>query len=414
MNVFGVFMWFLGASSFLMQYICRVAVSVMHTPLMHSLSVNASELGQIAAGFYYPYLVMQLFVGRIVDRYAAHKVLIITSVLFLMGNQWFSEAHSMSSALFARGLQGIAGAFTFVVTMKLAMAWLDRRYLATFAALTQVMGMLGAALGSGLVSLLLVNYEWRGVLKLLSMATLALIVFMLIFLQSQHEEQPVNDVSLLAGLKKVMSNTQTWYNALYAGLIYLPTAAFGEFWGVDYLTHTNSVISEHEASIAVSMIFIGWAIGGVCTGFLSDYLGQRRQIMMTSSVLSLLFILPVLYINSLSAMGIYTCLMLYGMSNTGLVLAYAKAGEINGDDVSGVSIAFCNMWSILCGTIAMPAIGFVLDLSWKGQLDSGIRVYEVSAYTNAVALFPLALLLSFLAAYQLNETLTTLPQKKGL
>jgi predicted MFS family arabinose efflux permease len=200
-----------------------------------------------------------------------------------------------------------------------------------------------------------------------------------------------------------MGNPQSWYNALYAGFLYLPTAAFGEFWGVDYLVKTNVNMSQQTASLAVSCIFIGWAIGGILIGILSDYMRKRQIIMSFSALISCIMMVPVLYWHEMPVWLVELDLLLFGIMNTGLVLAYATAGELNGEAVSGTSVAFCNMGSILCGTLAMPFIGKALDLFWNGELLEGARVYDLNAYMYAFSWMPLSFLIALVLSRYIED-----------
>lgn len=397
--IFPSIIWSLGAVTFLIQYACRVAPSGMIDPIMSDFVIGAAMAGYISSAFYYAYIMMQLFVGKWVDQYSAHRVLIITTFVFLMANQLFSESMSMTEVVAARAVMGAMGAFAFVCTMKLALIWFEGRYLGVLSGLTQVFGMLGVVFGNYIVDTRLINDEWRPVMKIFSGYLIVLLLLMFIIMkdkkQSVKDEEPVG---LISGLMQVSANPQSWYNGLFAGLIYLPTAAFGEYWGIQYLTKTSIVMSKHQASIAIDMIFIGWAIGGILMGLYSDYLQKRKPLLLGSPLICMVLLLPVLYIHTLPAVWVYSLLFCYGFFNSALVIAYAISGEINALSVSGVSIAFCNMLSILLGSIVLPLIGYFID----SFLARGMA--EAVAYESAVAVFPIALFIAFIIAYYVQET----------
>lgn len=391
-------MWSFGAMAFLIQYAVRISVGGMIDPIMNEFTIGAAMAGYLGSAFYYPYIAMQLFVGRIVDRYPAHRVLIFTTIIFFFSNQLFSESFTVTEAIASRAIMGMMGAFTFVATMKLAIVWFENKFLGVLSGLTQVSGMLGVVVGNYVVDAYLIEGHWRPVIKLFSLGLCALIVLMLVFMKSKPAQSEKEDISIYQGLKSVLRNPQSWYNALFAGLIYLPTAAFGEYWGIHYLDKTSLVLTRHDATTAVNMIFIGFAIGGISMGLYSDYIQKRRPLLLLSPIVCLFLILPVLYWHNLSAFWISTLLFLYGIFNSGLVVSYAISGEINHKNVSGVSIAFCNMLSILLGSIALPMVGKLVD----SYINLGID--EALAYEKAVFFFPASFILALLAAYFVKET----------
>lgn len=393
------FMWSFGAMAFLIQYGCRVSPSGMLDPIMQDFMISAAVAGYLGSAFYYTYIAMQLFVGRIVDAYPPHRVLFITSIIFLMSNQLFSESLTIGEAIFARGLMGMMGAFSFVVTMKLAMIWFENRFLGVFSGLTQVSGMIGVVFGNYIVNISLIGGEWRSVIKVFSWFLCLLVLLMLIFMKEKPtSSQKPEKTSILEGLKLVWANPQSWYNAIFAGLIYLPTAAFGEYWGIQYLTKTSLVLSKDQAMMSVNMIFVGWAIGGILMGWFSDYIQKRKPLLLFSPLICLGLLLPVLYMHQLSAIAVGTLMFLYGLFNAALVVSYAISGEINQPKVAGVSIAFCNMLSVLLGSLALPLVGYLVD-SYQA-----LGVNEAMAYEKSVYLFPLAMLLAFVIANFVKET----------
>lgn len=391
--------WSCGALAFLLQYACRVSAGGMIDPIMLDFSIGATMAGLVGSAFYYPYIIMQLFVGRVVDKYPAHRVLIFTTIVFFFANQMFSESSSINEAIIARAIMGAMGAFTFVATMKLALIWFENRFLGVLAGLTQVSGMLGVVFGNYIVDISLIDAHWRPVIRVFSSYLSVLILIMLCIMKDKPKaENAPNDVNIYTGLLKVWKNPQSWYNALFAGLLFLPTAAFGEYWGIQYLAKTSEVLTRHDAVVAINMIFIGWAIGGIAMGWYSDHIQKRRPLLLVTPLICMVLILPVLYGHHLSAMTVNILLFSYGMFNSGLVVSYAISGEINDEDVSGVSIAFCNMLSILLGSIALPLVGIWVD----HYLIKGLS--EAVAYQQAVSILPLALILAFIAGYCVEET----------
>lgn len=402
--------WGLGAAFFFVEYFARVAPSVMVSDLMRDFAVDALALGTLSAFFHYAYVSMQVPVGILVDRYGAHRLLTVMCFLCGLGCLLFAAAKSVWIADLGRLLMGFGAAFAFVGSLKLAAVWFPASRFGLLAGLTQALGMLGAAVGSAPMSFAVYHLGWRMTMLLIAGIFLLLAIFIGFIVRdkpanaSLAHEPLASDKNVLAGLVKVLSNPQSWWNALYAGLIYAPTAAVAELWGVTFVRQAYH-LSLPMAATAVSLIFIGWGVGGPITGWFSDKIQRRRPIMFVSAFMCLAFFLLILYLPSHTPMGVlFVVMFFYGVSNTGLVASYALAGEINPRRIAGTSVAFANMASVIIGAFFQPLIGWVLDLNWHGEMANGAPIYSPYAFRLAFLIIPICLGVCCFITFFIKET----------
>lgn len=400
--------WGLGAAFFFSEYFARVAPSVMVPDLMHAFNTGATGLGALSGFFYYAYVGMQIPVGALVDRYGAHSLLMLTAALCGLGSLIFAYSHTLYLAELARFLMGFGASFAFVGTLKLATVWFPPSRLGLLAGLTQALGMLGASVGQAPMSWSVQLIGWRQTTLWVGVELLVLAALIGLLVRDHPHAETATDNrihsigELWEGVKQVLKNSQTWVNGAYAGLIFAPTAAFAELWGVDYYEHTFGY-SRSKAAFAIGLIFVGWGIGGPISGWVSDRMGLRKPLLYISALGSFATLVMALYLQLPYWM---TCslLCLYGIMNTGLVTSYAVAGEINPRSVSGMSIAFANMTSVLIGALFLPVIGWILELQWDHTMVGGIPLYSPEAYKTAMLTLPGCLLLAFVAAFWVKET----------
>ena len=214
---------------------------------------------------------------------------------------------------------------------------------------------------------------------------------------------PAKPLKIFSSLFIVIKNSQTWINGCYVGLLYAPSAAFAELWGVNFLTQTYH-LARPIAGALIGTIFIGWTIGGPLTGWLSDRIGRRKPILLISSICGAVFMGIVILVPHLPLLIIFILLFCYGFTNIGVAISYAVASEINLPKVSGTSIAFANMASVLIGACFQPIIGWLLDLLWKGKTHNGIHLFSSTHYRLALLALPICCLLSFIIALKIKET----------
>lgn len=401
--------WGLAASAFFIEYFARVAPGVMIDSLMHDFNVQALALGSLSAFFYYTYVGMQIPVGILVDRFSLRWLL--TSMIFLCGLSCliFASTTHLEIAAFARLMMGFGAAFAFVSALKVAAVWFPVRKFGLLAGLTQALGMLGAAVGQMPMAYLVVTFGWRtalffiaGLMILLSMLV-ALWVRDPILPTAQAKVKKTLTYSPYLGLMCVLRNPQSWRNALFAGLLYAPTAALAELWGVKFFRQTYH-LSNEIAAMGIGLIFIGWTIGGPLIGWISDKIKRRKVILILSASFSLLFASLVILLPNLPLGILFGLLFLYGFSNTGVATAYAVASEINPPSVAGTSVAFANMLSVIIGAGYQPLIGWLLQKNWDGAMLQGLPFYSNTDFRSALFILPVSLLLAILVAFSIKET----------
>ena len=400
--------WSLGAAFFFAEYFTRIAPGVMVPELTRAFATNALGIGAISGGFYFAYVGMQVPVGILVDKFGPRRLLTLNSLLCGIGCLLFAFSHVLEQAVFARVLMGFGSAFAFVSTLKLASVWFPSQQFGLLAGLTQALGMLGAAVGDAPMAMTVDSLGWRNTMLLIA----AIFVLLAIATYWIVRDQPTRTTAIAAkevsqtpsplkGLLAVISSKQNCLNALYAGLLFAPTTVFGELWGVSYLVNVYG-LSKSVAASAVGMVFVGWACGGPIVGWLSDRLGQRRPLMLVSAICGLVIMGTVLWCAVMPVWLLFLLLFLFGVTNTGLGLAYATAVELNPRALSGTAAAFANMTSVIIGAVLQPIIGGLLDRQVALAKVKGFST--ALAYQHAFIVLPICFVLAFLLAFYVRET----------
>jgi len=409
------FIWGLTAFFFFAHYVVRVTPGHITEELQFAFNdITKYDIGLLGAAFYLPYVLMQMPVGYLVDRFGPRLLLTIAVFICALSSLLFASATVLNTAIFSRVLLGFCSATAFIGALKLTTVWFPPRQLALLVGITQALGMVGAAMGARLVPPLNDAIGWRNTFSLYAAVFFALSV--LIFLvvrnhprnqlplgeKTEHliETHPATGSQLL----RVLGNKYTWINALYAGFIYAPTDAMGELWGRDFLEHIHA-LNHTQASHAISYLFLGWAIGGPLAGWLADHWGRRR-VMIFSALMGLILLPLLFYVSNLSLSIIGSITFLYGLTNTGLIASYTTAGELHDKSLGGFSMAIANMFSVLLGALFMPLLGFLLD--WHAQArftEIGTLALSVEDYQRSTLILPLCLSLALVCAWFNKETL---------
>lgn len=407
------FIWCLGALFFLMEYFIRVSPSVIAQELMATFHVEAFALGGLSAFFYYAYISMQIPVGILVDRFGAHKLLVAATLLCAINIGIFSLISEISLAYLTRFLIGLGAAFAFVGTLKLISTWFPPKRFALFAGITQALGMVGAIIGNAPLSFAFHTYGWRHVMWFMAGLFLLLSLFILLFIRDynpdtfSHKITHQKTIQIIPSLKIVLANPQTWLNCFFIGLLYGPTATFGEQWGVTFIATTHHVSTTYAAA-EVGTLFFGLALGCPILGWVSDRFERRLGIMRLAAFFCFILISIIIYaphyLPHQPEFFYIFLLFLYGFFNSGIVPSYALAAEINPHELNGIALGVTNMASILLGAIFIPLIGWIIDHLWDGTKIAGAPIYSSANFEWAFLLLPSCFLLSFLISFALKET----------
>jgi len=401
--------WGLAATFYFSDYMARVAPGVMHRALQLDFGMNEVGFATLTSFFYIPYILMQIPVGLTVDRIKIRYLLTIMSLITAVGCCVFGAANGLPMASFARLLIGFSAAFAFISALRLATSWFPPAMLGLLAGLTQALGMMGASAGQAPLSFLVSAVGWRNSMYIVSIFFVVLAALLFKYIQDKpitaelsNEALTKPKINILQSLRIVLSSRQTWINALYAGFLYGPTAVIGEAIGPAYLEYGRG-LSSHAAAFATGLIFIGWVFGGPLVGYLSDRIGRRKPCMIISALCGMVLTTLFVFYPHMSRNLAYVLFFVFGLTNSGVAIAYAVSTELHGRRVIGTAIAFTNMMSIFIGASLQPLVGHLVDRV------SGVRAFHVetlllSDFQYGLRILPISSLIAFILAILVKET----------
>lgn len=181
--------WLVCASFLFYKYILQVYPSIMTTQLMAEFHLTGLGLGNLAAYFYYSYLVTQLFVGILLDKYSPRLLTTLAIIFCSLGVLLFAQTHSLTLAAISRSLIGVGVAFATVSYMKMTSLWFPPKKFAFVCGLLATAAMLGAVFGQAPLSWVVATSGWRTALEYCAYLGFALAA---LFLVVAKDKQVVN------------------------------------------------------------------------------------------------------------------------------------------------------------------------------------------------------------------------------
>jgi MFS family permease len=394
--------FFLAASFYLYEYILQVAPSVMQQSMMSAFGVGAAGFGTISAFYFYAYAPMQLPAGLLFDTYGPRRLICIALMICASGAIFIALTNSVLMASMGRFFIGFGSAFSFIGVLVLISRWFPPYQFAMLAGITQAMSSLGAIFGQVPLAALMSYIGWRNVMFLLAFIGFVLggLVWLIVRDCPRGDHYQFHKINFRYEWKKLLvvcRKLQTWWIGLYAGSIWTPIAVFGALWGIPYL-ETKYHVSTLSASTACTMIWLGIAIGSPLLGVLSDYIKNRKLVLMLSAIMGLVACILLLYVDAVSFKWCYGVLFLLGLGAGGQTLSFALVKDNNKPELVGSASGFNNLCVLIGAAIFQPLVGYTLSFTWNNELVNNIPIYSVQSYKNALLILPACYLVSLITA----------------
>jgi MFS family permease len=319
--------------------------------LQQAFGRTSVGVGNILGSYYYTYSLTSLIAGLALDRVGAKYVVPIGSCILGIGCLFFVVANP-EAAYVARMLQGAGSAFAFTGAVYLAVRGFSASFLATAIGLTQCLGMLGGAAGQFVVGPLIQGgLDWTIVWVAIGTASLAVAAALLIVTPSAHPSVEATSGNLLAPYKIVLSNAQSYLCGIIAGLLFAPTTIGAMTWGVAFF-QSDRQFTYHDAVVAAALVPLGWAAGCPLMGWLADYIGLRKPVLIGGAVLMLAGIAQLTFAPEMLPARL--TLFLLGVVSGVAMIPYSIIKEANPDNVKGSATGAINFINFGVTSLAGP------------------------------------------------------------
>ncbi len=410
------FVWGLGALFYLMGFFHRVAPAVMTTELMREFQISAAALGNLSGYYFYSYVAMQIPTGILADTWGPRRLLSAGALVAAGGTLLFALAPNLALASIGRLLIGGSVAVAFVGMLKLSNGWFPQRYYAMVSGVALFCGIIGAVFAGTPLRLLMNAYGWRPAIAATALVTFGICVAIWIFVRDYPHHKgyadhsaggpagaPLNGKGVIEGILEVLRYRNTLLMFVIPGAIVGCVLTFSGLWGVPYLT-THYGLSASRAAVVTSSVLVAWALGGPLFGWFSDRWGYRKPLYIAGCALTLLGWGTALYIENLPLSMRIAALLIAGFSSGCMIISFAFAKESVPARLAGTISGVINMGVMMGPMLLQPAVGWMLDVKWQGQMQAGVKIYGLRAYQTGFSLMLAWVALSLILLFFTRET----------
>lgn len=377
--------------------------------LMAEFAVSGAVLGQLSALYFYPYAVMQLPIGALLDRYGARLMLTIALLLAAAGSVVFGTANSVNVAYVGRFMVGAGSAVGFIASMALAAKWFHARHFALLTGLAMFFAMVCGIAGQAPLAFAVEAFGWRQTMVWAGIFAIALAALTALIVRNSPTPVTANHANdnrwaeIWAGLKETINRNEIWRVSIVAMAMSGPMLALGGLWGVPFLASAYE-LDRPTSAFYTSFSLLGWAVGAPFFGWLSDRIGKRKLPLVVGTGLNTGLIAIIALFPGLNLTFMAMMFFLSGLTGGCMVISFALGREVSAKRLHGSVSGLINGMTVGAGAVLQPIIGWVLDLRWDGTMLAGARIYQTSDYRFAFLCFVAWAGAGFIVSLTLRET----------
>ena len=370
------------------QMVLQTFPSVMREGLVVDLSLNEAGFGGLSSSFYYPYILLQIPAGILVSRFGARSVLIGGALLCTVASFLFAMSHTANAAELTRILMGFGAAPTVVCAMALAAQWFPRRLFPILAALTEVFGMVGAALGQETLGFIVEHAGWRVAMISCGVFSAVLLFLIVAFVRNRTVSgSGPEDWPRPGAIARLLISLPILSPAMAGGLVASAGVAFAWLWGVSFF-QTYHHLSLSAASVIASFYFWGCLPGMLGSAWLCSRYRIPAPLLALGAAGTAAMMGLILFVVH-GHVVLSAAMFVLGVFNSFYALSFTMVKDETPAHLSGVAMGLTNMLIVgIGGLIFQPLIGVLAHA--RGQEVPDAATLSVTIIAPLLALGILA------------------------
>ena len=351
---------------FMQAHIHRVGFAPLIPIFMTDLGISYAAAAAIMTAYFWTYTAVQLPVGVLTDRLGPRRMMLVFLTVLGVGVLAFPLSGSYTQSLVTRGVIGLGAAGVWLPGLRLIHEWFPSQERGRATGLFSAGGGVGGTLALMLLPVLAGRFGWRWGYAATLLPLLTALVLISWFVRPGPLAEPRSEAttsrSAAAALLHVVSTRALWainvavffsYGAFIALVTFLPS-----------FLQRQEGLTPGSAGFVTGLVTAGTVISWPLAGFVSDRLGQRKGIYLSSQILcvaaclAFALLVPGRGLGAAAAAALFTGLVLGGMVTPFVMVVELFPASLIGT-ASGVVNTFCFIGSLLIPVL----VGKILDVS---------------------------------------------------
>jgi len=353
----------------------RYSLGVVQNDLNEVFNMSAVAFASLGSMYFYAYMIMQIPTGILVDTRGVRVTVSVGMLLAGAGSILFANTASIYLIFLARLLIGTGVSVVFISILKILSNWFSVKDFGVMTGVTSALGCLGGILSQSPFAVLITMFSWRRVFLFIGLITLLAAFLCFIIVRNKPEdvglmpvdrgletEEEKQKIDVKKALKEIICNRYSWPPFIFFACFSGVYQSFAGLWGPAYIMNVYGM-DKITATNYMLLVFIGFAIGGIVVGKLSNTRFKRKKSMILFGGLYLASWVFLVIINKgkppVETLG---CLLFaIGFSCSVVVLSWACGKDVNNPGYEGISMSFVNFGGFLGSAVVPIFLGLVMD-----------------------------------------------------
>ncbi|HET7575585.1 MAG TPA: MFS transporter [Sphingomicrobium sp.] len=351
------------------NYIDRSAIGVAAPLMTKDLGLSATTFGFAVAAFYWIYAPIQLFLGRLCDRFSVYRLLALGTLLWSVSTLLMGFVAGFLSLFLLRLILGIGESIFFPGSSKIICRHVppDRRGVAN--GVIAVALALGPALGTLVGGSLLAAFGWRSMFIIFGLASGAWLLPWQRLVRSLPAESVANEFSF--PVRKILGRWSLWAMGIghalsnygfYFLLAFLPL----------YLVNQRG-LTIIQMTMVTTLGFAVQAVAALTLGTISDRWTRsgrpeavlRRWMLSGGQLAAAAAIIGIFLAHDIATVAVLLCVAGVATGSLSLNL-YAVAQMFAGPRASGTWVGIQNAVGNTSGIVGPVVSGIIIDQAGYG------------------------------------------------
>lgn len=390
------------------SYFQRVAVpSSIFNEIQSEFGVPASSVTALSSIYLYVYASLQLFIGIIVDRYGAAKVILIFGAFMVAGAMMFPLAGAISILYLSRALIGFGSSAMYLCVVKEADRLFDAKNFSLAFGTICIIAYSGGLFGTSPFRKMVECLGWQTPLIIVAVANIAVLVGAFAAWRIAKPEAPRVRLSAMGSLGTVIRNKFSYPIFIALPLIFAVYFVIQATIGAKFLQDVKGMSAIDSTKCTFVMMLVNMSMIFI-SGLLSRLVGNRRKpFLIGACLLNITALLIMSFASMIKGPGwlFVASFVMMSLASGCVTVGVAALKELTSQGTLVLSIGVQNTIAYVCVAVFANLTGFILELfRSSATVSAGSVIYPVSAYLTLFAVLGIFSIVALISTFYLRET----------